>query len=429
MNYTSGYKTDVFLSYGQIDNQTEWVTAFHRKLNERLSVVLGSPVSVWRDTTRMDGLDPIWSTVETWATSCAMLVTILSPRYIRSESCRREVDFFVDSISRRRSQVPLVSRIVRVVKFPYDTTAAPINLPKDETAGYSFYETRADGTYREFLPDTNTFGDQIDRVAQAMANRLKLIRQETDQSSVGSGRHSARRKIFIADTTSDRKLDRDVLTNELGRDHDVLSVPDNLRTAAAIEAETTQLLAQADYSIHILGNRYGTVPEGTELSTVELEYRTVLTHRPDAKFRQCVFVPDNLEIAEVRQKSFTDMLLLQAPDLWSDRTELVRGGNTDLLEAVKDMIAHDAQVLVKPVKARSIYVMGTKHDLSEQALRTFRAHLFERGYANDTPAFEAGYLDLAEVEKQLILGSSGTVIYYGSAPDAWVLVKRRALIK
>jgi hypothetical protein len=86
------------------------------------------------------------------------------------------------------------------------------------------------------------------------------------------------------------------------------------------------------------------------------------------------------------------------------------------------MIERDAERQWLPLRSKSVYVMCTKQDLRDDSLRTLRKYLFGQGYANEIPAFEAGELDLAEVEKQLILGSSGTLIYYGAAPDAWVKV-------
>jgi hypothetical protein len=49
-SFTNTYDVDVFLSYGHVDNQENWVSQFHARLQTRLQELLGSEdIVVWRD--------------------------------------------------------------------------------------------------------------------------------------------------------------------------------------------------------------------------------------------------------------------------------------------------------------------------------------------------------------------------------------------
>jgi TIR domain len=99
---------DVFISYAHLDNQEliegkrGWVANFHRALEIRVAQYLGNKPDIWRDP-KLHGSDAFAETVITKVHGSAVMISILSPRYVRSEWTRREVSEFVNAIARERS--------------------------------------------------------------------------------------------------------------------------------------------------------------------------------------------------------------------------------------------------------------------------------------------------------------------------------------
>ena len=85
---------DVFISYAHLDNQElvegqkGWVANFHRALEIRVGQYLGKEPDIWRDP-KLHGNDVFAETLVTQVRDSAILISILSPRYVRSECLQR----------------------------------------------------------------------------------------------------------------------------------------------------------------------------------------------------------------------------------------------------------------------------------------------------------------------------------------------------
>ena len=88
-----------FISYAHIDNeplepgQPGWVSRFHAVLKTRLGQRLGEPARLWRDD-KLRGDDVFGDEIRAQLPRAALLVSILTPRYVRSPWCNAEVDSF-----------------------------------------------------------------------------------------------------------------------------------------------------------------------------------------------------------------------------------------------------------------------------------------------------------------------------------------------
>src|SRR5580765_1809768 len=90
------FENDVFVSYAHIDDQSlaegkpGWIAIFHRALEIRLAQLLGKPPRIWRDP-KLQGNDVFADKLVDRLPRAAVLVSVLSPRYIKSEWCLREL--------------------------------------------------------------------------------------------------------------------------------------------------------------------------------------------------------------------------------------------------------------------------------------------------------------------------------------------------
>lgn len=140
--------SDIFLSYARIDNQplTEgqsgWITRFHQNLETRLSQLLGERTSVWRDP-KLGGSDLLSDAIVKELLDARVLVSVVSPRYIRSEWCVREVsEFHRTAKSAGGVSVRNKSRHIKVMKTPVALSEMPPPLNEIFAAqlGFEFYD-------------------------------------------------------------------------------------------------------------------------------------------------------------------------------------------------------------------------------------------------------------------------------------------------
>ena len=89
----------LFVSYAHVDDlptpgdDQGWVTRFHKYLETYLSQSIGEQARVWRDD-RLRGNDIFANEIVKQFPNTAILLSILSPRYIESEWCLKEVTEF-----------------------------------------------------------------------------------------------------------------------------------------------------------------------------------------------------------------------------------------------------------------------------------------------------------------------------------------------
>src|SRR6185436_16878291 len=98
----SRFENEIFISYAHIDNEPVaeglkgWVETFHERLRVRLAQLLGEEPRIWRDL-KLQGNDIFGETLVGRVGHVALLVSVLSPRYVKWEWCLREIEEFAGS--------------------------------------------------------------------------------------------------------------------------------------------------------------------------------------------------------------------------------------------------------------------------------------------------------------------------------------------
>ena len=84
---------DIFISYAHMDDQVldedqkGWITKFHRVLRVKLGQLMGEPAKIWRDE-KLSGTDVYDDKIVSEFKKAKVMISVLSPRYIKSEWCR-----------------------------------------------------------------------------------------------------------------------------------------------------------------------------------------------------------------------------------------------------------------------------------------------------------------------------------------------------
>jgi hypothetical protein len=107
----SSLKFDVYVSYANSDDDRSpsepWVGRFVLDLTARLHMMMGRSPEIWMDKLRVERID---NGIKNALTSSALFLALLSPSFLTSRLCMKELGSFVDAAG--------PSRVVKVVKFP-----------------------------------------------------------------------------------------------------------------------------------------------------------------------------------------------------------------------------------------------------------------------------------------------------------------------
>ena len=93
------FEKDIFISYAHIDdeslneNQKGWVSEFHRTLEIRLTQLLGRKPIIEREPS-LQCNDLFYKQIIDQFADVAIVISILTPNYVKSESCTSEVNEF-----------------------------------------------------------------------------------------------------------------------------------------------------------------------------------------------------------------------------------------------------------------------------------------------------------------------------------------------
>ena len=221
MAEAKAFAQDIFISYAHDDNlplmegDKGWVSEFHQTLEALVKQISGEDIHIWRDP-KLQGNDFFADTLEQSLPQSAVLESIVSPRYLNSEWCIRELACFCQGAEQQGGvRVADKSRIFKVVK-----TQTPIEKqpsPLDQLLGYEFYHVDPQSGKpvefrKEFGPEgRRKYITKLYDTAYEITDLLRELRQQGTASPTVSD--SA--PIYLAETTSDLQEERDLIKAEL----------------------------------------------------------------------------------------------------------------------------------------------------------------------------------------------------------------------
>ena len=313
------FENDIFVSYAHIDDQPlvegqkGWISSFHRVLEIRLGQLLGRHPRIWRDP-KLQGNDIFADRLVERLPRVAILASIVSPRYMKSDWCMRELrEFQKASAATGGMRFGNKVRVFKIVKTP-----VPLDQQSGEfqdVLGYEFYMVDPDsGRARELSqagdPESQRlYWAKLDDLAHDMAELLEAIEDGGDETPARVEAPTERVTVYLAETTYDLREQRDVVRREL-QGYDALVLPDRPLPLVGPECEemVREQLARSSLSIHLIGRNYGIVPEGETRSTVVLQNDLAIARSAEGEFGRLIWLPDDLQSEDERQIRFIDSL-------------------------------------------------------------------------------------------------------------------------
>jgi hypothetical protein len=449
------FEKDIFISYAHIDDeslvqsQKGWISEFHRALDIRLAQLLGRRPVIWRDPS-LQGNHLFDQQIVDQFSTVAIMISIVSPRYVKSDWCLKEVNEFYDACSKNIGfSVDNKARIFKVIKTPVRIDQHPEKL--QNILGYEFFASDpATGRVKEFSP---VFGQQyelaywekLDDLANDICSFLEHMESMNvsgaapGKASLASVVNKRGRKIYLAESSYDTQEFRNSLKREL-QDYGCYILPDKQLplVAPVLQEEVDHFINEADLSIHLVGSGYGVVPEGTQRSIVEIQNDVASAKSSIAHLPRLIWIPEGVEPTDDRQTALLDKLNQGKGGVTG--ADLVHGNLEDFKSIILDKLkALDEPPQPVPVvqsnginghevkTSAAVYLICDMTDID--AIKPLEDYLFDHGCEVVIPIFEGDESQIREDHVENLKMCDAVIIFYGNANELWLRSKMRDFMK
>jgi hypothetical protein len=459
-NLPKEFEGDAFISYAHLDNiglvegHKGWVANFHRALEVRVGQLLGKSPHIWRDP-KLSGNDLFETTLVEKLQHVAVLVTVVSPRYVKSEWTMRELrEFMVAAEAQGGINVAGKARIFKVLKTPVPLDKMPLELKM--VLGYEFFKVEPEtGKVRELdeifgVEAQREFWTRLDDLAHDLVALLEAIDSGATpvpppaaaagdaaaatlaDSLAAPAPGGAKGAVYLAETTSDLREQLDKLRRDL-QQHGYTVLPSAPLPYVAEDAAAAirNALAMSRMSVHLIGRNYGLVPEGGGVSMVELQHDLAAERASDPRFQRLAWVPDGQQVSDARQSKVIERI---AMDPRGDaRADFLETMFEDLRTAVMDRLARPAGIEppagppAAGVTVPLLYLIADQRDA--ETILPWADALFDQGIEVIRPLFDGDESEIRDYHEDNLRECDGVLIFYGSANELWLQRKLRELQK
>jgi hypothetical protein len=423
------FEKHVFISYAHIDNQPltpeqeGWVSRFHACLKTMLSTRLGREADIWRDQ-KLSGNDIFADEIVQQFPKTALLVSVLTPRYVESDWCTREVREFCKAAEQGGGVVlGNKSRIIKVIKIPVDSED-PLPPVMKGALGYPFYEfvddapLELDPTYGPELAQKYT--QKLAKLSWDAVQLLKRMEVTAPAPRVAPQPSPSKPAIYLAECSYDQREAREALEAELQL-HGYTILPDKElpREEKDYVVEVTRLLEQCKLSIHLVGSSCGAVPDGpSQKSVVVLQNELSIQRSKLGGLQRVIWLREGTESHYPEQQRFIEALHKDAEAQFG--ADLITGD----LETLKAAVHAALQKLEKPERlmrqpegAKVVYLICDERD--RPATRPLRKFLQAQGFEAKIPVFEGDAARVRQANQDLLTQCDAVIVFYGAGDEAW----------
>ncbi len=433
------FEGDAFISYAHLDDAElvpgtdGWVANFHRALEIRLAQLLGEKTRIWRDP-KLQGNEFFADTLVDRLRAVAALVAVVSPAYVKSDWCLKEITAFCKGADvcggiRVRDK----ARVFKVLKTPVALEEQPTDL--QSLLGYEFFKVEPEsGRVREF---SNIFGAEAERefwtklydVAQDLSALLEVLKGEAPEHRAAAPAPDA---VYLAITTTDLRDPYAAIKRDLEQ-HGYTVLPDRaLQALSSTEAEAAvrEDLARCRLSVHLVGRTYSAVPEGGIRSLTEIQNDLATERAASSAFSRLIWIPPGLQVADDRQRKVIDTLRMDPRLTRGD--DLLETPLEELCTLVAARLRGEHPVRPEPAAPAApgqypqLYFIYDQRD--GDAIKPWSEMLFE-DFEIIHPIFEGDEASVRDCHEENLRSCDGVLIFYGAGNDFWLRQKLRELQK
>jgi hypothetical protein len=411
----------VFISYASVDDQpippaeSGWVSTLVGILDRYVAMQLGrtEAYSHWFDKQQLQGGQKVEEILEKVRQS-KLFVAILSPGWIKSEFCQRELATFIE-----HNNDNLNRRIFVIERAPIDENETMPDLFRD-IVRYKFYAPDDKKIMRTFaLPKPHQDHDReyfrlLDDVARDIAERL--------ESGLGVSAQPKGPAVFLAQVTDDLDTHRSEVRRFLRQAGiNVLPTSDYRQGREEFEKSFNEDIAKSILFVQLLGSNVGKMPSDVPEGFAWLQYTLAKSKSlPILQWRD-----PKLDLSTVSLAKQKDLLNLQT---------VQRLRFEDFRKHVAKEFARLSEPLssrVPPSDHQTIFINANTVD--RETVDHIKKHLDRRCLAWSVPLSldhkDVSSEEIANDTSENLKGSHGMFVVYGLAPPAWVTSQLRQILK
>jgi hypothetical protein len=433
-------EVDILICYSEADNRENefqdsgWVSNFKRFLEMMLSQILGEKphILIKSEEDILSGKD---------VAKVKVVLAILSERFLQSGPCLDYIEEYYKEIEKTGTN----KRLFKVIKHPVATDDQPEKIKP--LIGYEMFlldnETGEVIEIKDFFSqeaERNYWMRMVDLAYDVHECLLEFKAKGKDGAASGG---FARRSIFLAETSHDLKIQRNIIKRELLR-HGYHVFPDKNLPGEAIELEKAikEQIRQCQLSIHLIGNSYGEIPKGSERSVVDMQNRLAAQYcrdlaeeggRKEKDFSRLIWVSPNMRNVSERQRIFIDSIKRDLNAL--EGAEILQTPLEDFKNIVREELIEigiekkfSQKILSgngggKPI----LYLIVDKTDL--EAAKPYMKVMEKEGFEVITPIHEGDLLSSRQFHIDNLRRFDLAVIFYGKVNKQWIRMKMLDLLK
>ena len=298
MAILNDFKTDIFISYAHIDNDSPlpqpnakgWVDSFHHLLKDKLTKRLGSrDIAIWGDPA-VRGNDDFNDVIKDQINQAGLFLALTSPGYLSSDYCKKELFWFKQK-AEAESQGLLVaqkSRIFNLLLYNIDHNQWPEAFKG--TSGFSFHDAQYKNDYGEPVrpnPDDDVhFNPKLRELVEAIIGTLEVLNRPF--------------QVYLADVSDDLVGHRnDVMAGLENQNIELLPTPQWF-PPEDYERSVIDTVEKADLSIHLFRETAGRVIEGGQDETYPQKQANLALA---SGTQSVIWIPKTLNIDEIEDPS------------------------------------------------------------------------------------------------------------------------------
>ncbi|TRX52628.1 DUF4062 domain-containing protein [Fulvivirga sp. M361] len=426
------YEIDVLIAYAEADNhptefQQGWVEDFKKFLELVLIQVVGNKPNILLKSEHDELAGADMSKVATF-------MPVLSHSYLASPKCMGYLEDFVQSAGKEAN-----SRIFKVLKRPLLVDEQPPVLSNQ--IGYELFNINV-GT-GETEDYTNFFTFEAERgfwmkmvdLAYDIQKGLLDLNTKSVKSEIKS--IYSNKSVYLAETGHDLVIQRNIIKRELQR-HGYRVLPDHILPSEVqrLKKVVIDQLEECNYSIHLIGNSYGGIPEGSDKSIVDLQNQFSAEKsarvKDKTKFARLIWIAPRLDYANERQLAFIEGIKRDISS--TEGAEILQTPLEDFKNIIREQLIEkrlDIQLVKREVMddqaGQNVYIVHDKMD--SKPVNKLKTYLEKAGYNVLTPTFEGQLLDLRQHHINNLRELDAAIIYQGGVNDQWVRMKLLDLLK
>jgi hypothetical protein len=404
---SSNYDYDIFVSYAHVDDQLlppaaqGWVTTFATCVKTKLAQKLGrsDAYALWMDY-ELRGGEAITPSILEKVGRSAMLLVVLSPGYVASDWCLKELETFAGFMSEDQSR--------RVFVVEFDRVDAP-ELPSalaDLKRSRFWLADRISGTPHPLGHPTldAEYYSAVDDLIRDVVTELKRLRQGGPKN-IATAPASDRKTVFLAEVTDDL----DDLRNNVKRYLDQAGIAVLPQEVCSLQPSifrqtVMEGLTQADLFAQLLsaipGKRPPDLPEGYVKCQLEL---ALSARKPVLQWRSAAL--DMTAVEDDAQRA-----LLEAPTVRAEGIE-------DFKREIRRRL-DDSRKAPDPGPPAFVFVDmdSTDRPLAEQVCEI----LYRSGAGYRLPTVDPDPRKFRRDLRESLSTCNALILIYGATTRSWV---------